>query len=155
MVLAGERVPADGIVRSGNSSLDESLITGETNSRPVAAGAQLYAGSLNVAGAIAMEVVTAGRGTLLEEIERLLERAFAAQSRYVQLADRAARYYAPVVHTAAALTAIGWLVAGASLHDAIIIAISVLIITCPARWRWRCPPCRSWPRGSCSAPACS
>ena len=131
MVLAGERVPADGRVRSGNSSLDESLITGETSPRQVAAGAQLYAGSLNVSGAIEMEVVTAGQGTLLEEIERLLERAFAAKSRYVQLADRAARYYAPVVHTAAALTAFGWLVAGASVHDAIIIAISVLIITCP------------------------
>ena len=131
MVLAGERVPADGVVRAGESALDESLITGETAARLVAPGAQLYAGSLNGAGAIEMEVVVAGRGTLLEEIERLLERAFAAKSRYVQLADRAARYYAPVVHTAAALTAIGWLVAGASLHDAIIIAISVLIITCP------------------------
>jgi Cu2+-exporting ATPase len=131
MVLAGERVAADGIVRSGHSSLDESLITGETQLRSVEAGAQLYAGSLNVAGAIELEVVAAGQGTLLDEMERLLERAFAAKSRYVQLADRAARYYAPVVHTAAALTAIGWLIAGASLHDAIIIAISVLIITCP------------------------
>ena len=89
--------------------IDESLITGETTSRPVTAGAQLYAGSLNFSGAIAMEVVAAGRGTLLDEIERLLERAFAAKSRYVQLADRAARHYAPVVHTAAALTAMaGW-----------------------------------------------
>jgi Cu2+-exporting ATPase len=131
MVLAGERVPADGVVRTGESSLDESLITGETAARLVTPGAQLYAGSLNGTGVIEMEVVAAGRGTLLGEIERLLERAFAAKSRYVQLADRAARYYAPVVHTAAALTAIGWLLVGASLHDAIIIAISVLIITCP------------------------
>lgn len=82
-------------------------------------------------GAIEMDVVAAGQGTLLDEMERLLERAFAAKSRYIQLADRAARYYAPVVHTAAALTAVGWLIAGASLHDAVIIAISVLIITCP------------------------
>jgi P-type Cu2+ transporter len=131
MVLAGERVPADGVVRTGESSLDESLITGETAARLVTPGAQLYAGSLNGTGVIEMEVVAAGRGTLLGEIERLLERASAAKSRYVQLADRAARYYAPVVHTAAALTAIGWLLVGASLHDAIIIAISVLIITCP------------------------
>lgn len=131
MVLAGERVPADGILRSGKSRLDDSLITGETSLRSVATGAQLYAGSLNVAGAIEMEVVAAGQGTLLEEVERLLERAFAAKSRYVQLADRAAGYYAPVVHTAAVLTAVGWLVAGASVHDAIIIAVSVLIITCP------------------------
>jgi Cu2+-exporting ATPase len=131
LVLAGERVPADGLLRSGNSSLDESLITGETRLRPVERGAQVYAGSLNVSGAIEMDVVAAGQGTLLDEMERLLERAFAAKSRYIQLADRAARYYAPVVHTAAALTAVGWLMAGASLHDAVIIAISVLIITCP------------------------
>jgi Cu2+-exporting ATPase len=131
IVLAGERVPADGVARSGESSLDESLITGETKLRPVTRGAQLYAGSLNISGVIEMDVVAAGQGTLLDEMERMLERAFAAKSRYVQLADRAARYYAPVVHTAAALTAVGWLVAGASLHDAIIIAVSVLIITCP------------------------
>lgn len=131
MVPVGERVPADGIVRSGISQIDESLITGETVPRSIAAGAQVFAGSLNVSGAIELEVVAAGKGTLLEEVERLLERAFAAKSTYVQLADRAARYYAPVVHTAAALTAGGWLLAGASAHDAIITAISVLIITCP------------------------
>lgn len=130
-VLVGERVPADGTLRSGSSSLDESLITGETRLRAVERGAQLYAGSLNTAGVIEMNVAAAGQGTLLDEMERLLERAFAAKSRYVQLADRASRCYAPVVHTAAALTAIGWLVAGASPHDAVIIAISVLIITCP------------------------
>ena len=54
-----------------------------------------------------------------------------AKSRNVRLADRAARLYAPVVHAAAALTAIGWLIAGASFHDAIVTAIAVLIITCP------------------------
>jgi Cu2+-exporting ATPase len=73
----------------------------------------------------------AGTGTLLDEVERLLEKAVAARSRYLRLADRAARLYAPMVHLTAALTAVGWLVAGASLHDAIITAIAVLIITCP------------------------
>jgi Cu2+-exporting ATPase len=131
LVLAGERVPADGVVRSGTSQVDDSLITGETALRGIEAGAEVYAGGLNASGAIEMEIVAAGKGTLLEEVERLLERAFAAKSRYIQLADRAARCYAPVVHTAAALTALGWLAVGASMHDAIIIAISVLIITCP------------------------
>jgi Cu2+-exporting ATPase len=67
----------------------------------------------------------------MAEVERLLEKAVIAKSRYLRLADRAARLYAPFVHAAAALTAIGWLVAGASIHDAIITAIAVLIITCP------------------------
>jgi Cu2+-exporting ATPase len=131
LVLVGERVPADGVLRSGTSLIDESLITGETAPRNAALGTQLYAGSLNLSGAIEMEVRASGKGTLLDEVERLLERAFAAKSKYIQLADRAARCYAPVVHTAAALTLAGWLVAGASAHDAIIVAISVLIITCP------------------------
>lgn len=131
MMLAGDRVPADGIIEAGSSSLDESLITGETKPLDVTKGSQIYAGSLNVSGTIEMKVVATGRATLLEEIERLLEQASAARSHYVHLADRAARLYAPVVHTAATLTAIGWLIAGTSVHDAIIIAISVLIITCP------------------------
>ena len=75
--------------------------------------------------------VAAGTGTLLDEVERLLDKAVATKSRYVRLADRAARLYAPVVHATAALTVVGWLAAGASAHDAIVTAIAVLIITCP------------------------
>jgi Cu2+-exporting ATPase len=78
-----------------------------------------------------MRVSAVGAGTLIDEIERLLARAVTARSRHLRLADRAARLYAPVVHVTAALTAIGWLIAGASLHDSIITAIAVLIITCP------------------------
>jgi P-type Cu2+ transporter len=131
MVLAGERVPADGVVLTGTSELDESVITGETALKRVSVGAQIYAGSLNHAGVLVMRVERGGLGTLLDQIEQLLERATQARSRYVQLADRAARFYAPVVHTAAALTAVGWLAAGAGWHDAIVTAISVVIITCP------------------------
>ena len=76
-------------------------------------------------------MTAAGKGTLLDEVERLLENAAAAKSRYVQLADRVAKVYAPVVHTAAAITAVTWIATGASVHDALIAAIAVLIITCP------------------------
>jgi Cu2+-exporting ATPase len=131
LIKAGERVPADGVVISGTSELDESLITGETGRRPIAAGATVYSGSMNYSGALTMRVTAAGAGTLIDEVERLLEKAVAARSRYLRLADRAARLYAPMVHLTAALTLIGWLVAGASLHDAVITAIAVLIITCP------------------------
>jgi len=131
LVRPGERVPADGTVISGTSALDEGLITGETVGRKVAAGAAVYAGSTNYSGALTMRVSAAGTGTLIDEVERLLAKAVVARSRHLRLADRAARLYAPVVHVTAAVTAIGWLVAGASLHDAIITAIAVLIITCP------------------------
>ena len=131
LVRPGERVPADGTVISGTSELDEGLITGETARKKVAAGAAVYAGSTNYSGALTMRVSAAGTGTLIDEVERLLAKAVVARSRYLRLADRAARLYAPMVHATAAVTAIGWLVAGASLHDAIITAIAVLIITCP------------------------
>ena len=131
LVRPGELVPADGVVQTGTSELDESLVTGETLRRRVSSGALVYAGSTNFSGALTVKVTAAGTGTLVEEVERLLQKAIDAKSRTVRLADRAARFYAPVVHTTAALTALGWLLAGASLHDAIVTAIAVLIITCP------------------------
>ena len=131
LVRPGERVPADGVVVSGHSEIDESLVTGETARRPIAAGAAIHAGSLNFSGALTVQVTAAGTDTLIAEVERLLEKAVAVKSRYLRLADRAARYYAPIVHSTAALTAIGWLLAGASVHDAVVTAIAVLIITCP------------------------
>jgi Cu2+-exporting ATPase len=131
LIKPGERVPADGTVISGNSEIDESLVTGETARRNVLAGATIHAGGVNYSGALTMRVAAAGAGTLIDEVERLLEKAQAGRSRYVRLADRAARLYAPMVHATAALTALGWLIAGASVHDSIVTAIAVLIITCP------------------------
>jgi Cu2+-exporting ATPase len=131
LVRPGERVPADGAVVGGNSEVDESLVTGETSRRPITNGATIHAGSLNFSGALTVRVTAAGAGTMIAEVERLLEKAAVAKSRYLRLADRAARFYAPVVHTTAALTAAGWLLAGATYHDAIVTAIAVLIITCP------------------------
>jgi P-type Cu2+ transporter len=131
LVRPGDRIPADGAVISGASEIDESLVTGATERRKITAGALVYAGSLNFFGALSVRVTAAEGGTLIDDVERLLQKAIEAKSRTVRLADRAARLYAPFVHATAALTAIGWLVAGASLHDAIVTAIAVLIITCP------------------------
>jgi P-type Cu2+ transporter len=131
LVRPGDRVPADGMVVAGSSDVDESLVTGETALKAAGTGAAVYAGSLNHSGALTVRVTTAGERTLLDEIERLLDRAVKSKSRYVRLSDRVARLYAPVVHTAAALTLAGWLLTGATVHDALIAAITVLIITCP------------------------
>ena len=131
LVRPGERVPADGVVLGGGSEIDDSLITGETARRKVAAGATIYAGSMNYFGTLTLKVTAVGGTALIDAIERLLEKAAAAKSRAMRLADRAARVYAPLVHATAALTLVGWLLAGASVHDAIVTAIAVLIITCP------------------------
>ena len=131
LVRPGEKFPIDGKILSGSSEIDDSLVTGESSHRRVEAGDPVYAGAINLSGMLRAEVHAAGSDTLLHEIERLLETASSGKSRYVLLADRVARYYAPAVHLGALLTAIGWLVAGASLHDAIVAAIAVLIVTCP------------------------
>ena len=131
LVRPGDRAPADGLVLNGSSEIDTSLITGETMRRPIRQGMQIHAGAMNFDGALTVEVTAAGEGTLLDDVARLVEKAGAARSRYMRLADRAARIYAPMVHVTAAATLAFWLIAGAGAHQSIIIAISVLIITCP------------------------
>jgi Cu2+-exporting ATPase len=130
-VAAGERLAADGEIVSGTSRFDQSLLTGE--SAPVARGTgdQVLAGTLNLDAPIDVRVSHIGRDTTLAEIARLMEAAGQSRSRYVRLADRASRFYAPAVHTLAAVATIGWLLAGAGLYKALVIGVTVLIITCP------------------------
>jgi Cu2+-exporting ATPase len=130
-VHPGDRIPADGCIVAGASEVDASLVTGETRRVGVSVGSRVYAGTMNFDGALTVQVTAAGEGTLLDDVARLVEKAGEARSRYMRLADRAARIYSPMVHVTALATLSGWMMAGASAHDAIIIAISVLIITCP------------------------
>ncbi len=131
LLRPGERCAVDGTVIEGQSQVDQSLITGETLHATVGEGSAVYAGSLNISGTLRVRVSAASEGTLLSEITRLLDNALQARSRYMRLADRASRLYAPVVHAAALLTVLGWVFFGASWHDAIVTGIAVLIITCP------------------------
>ena len=131
LVRPGERVSVDGVVEDGTSDIDQSLVTGETDLVGVGPGTRVYAGTLNVGGTLRIRVTAATAGTLLDEVNTLLENAAQAKSKYMRLADRAARAYAPVVHSAALLTFLGWLIAGRGVAEALVIAVSVLIITCP------------------------
>jgi P-type Cu2+ transporter len=131
LVAAGDRVPADGVVRSGSGEIDQSLITGETDPALVSPGQQVYAGTLNLGAALQIEVTAADNATLLAEIGRLMAAAEQGKARYRRLADRAAQIYAPAVHGLGAATFLGWLVVGAPWQTALTYAIAVLIITCP------------------------
>lgn len=131
MLAAGERVPVDGRVVSGQSDIDRSLLTGESAPVPVTNGAALQAGTLNLTGPLTLVATAVARDSFLAEMMRLMETAEAGRSAYRRIADRASRLYAPVVHAAALLTMIGWLIATGDLHRAVTIAIAVLIITCP------------------------
>ena len=98
LTVAGERFAVDGRVLDGHGEVDESLITGETAPRPVAPGAQIYAGTVNMSASLVTEATATDQNTLLAEIARLMSAAEQARGRYVRLADRAARFYAPAVH---------------------------------------------------------
>ncbi|MCW1428979.1 heavy metal translocating P-type ATPase [Novosphingobium sp. JCM 18896] len=130
-VAAGERLAADGAIVSGRTALDQSLLTGE--SAPVRAepGQAVHAGTLNLDAPIDVRVTAAGADTSLAEIARLMEAAGQARSAYVRIADRAARLYAPAVHSLALASFIGWMLMGAGAYQSTVIAIAVLIITCP------------------------
>ncbi|PLX37478.1 MAG: copper-translocating P-type ATPase [Hyphomicrobiales bacterium] len=131
LVRPGERVSVDGIIETGTSEIDQSLVTGETALAAVKAGERVYAGTLNGSGALEIRVSAAATGTLLDEVTKLLETASQAKSTYVRLADRAAQYYAPLVHGAAAATFLFWWAWGIGWQPSLVVAISVLIITCP------------------------
>jgi P-type Cu2+ transporter len=131
LVRPGERVSVDGEIVSGRSEIDQSLVTGETDYAAAAEGAMVYAGTLNVSGTLRIRVSKAVTGTLLDEVNQLLEKATASKSQHLLLADRAAQLYAPLVHATALLTFMGWLLFGLAWQKALIIAITVLIITCP------------------------
>ncbi|MGE4046247.1 MAG: heavy metal translocating P-type ATPase metal-binding domain-containing protein, partial [Acetobacteraceae bacterium] len=132
LVGLGERVSVDGVVASGASSLDTSLVTGESMPVAVAAGSRVFAGTLNLGAPLTIRATATGSATLLAECVRLIEAAEARRSRFVVLADRVARRYAPAVHVAALLTFLGWYFGlGASAADALLIASAVLIVTCP------------------------
>jgi Cu2+-exporting ATPase len=131
LVAAGERLAADGVVETGRSSLDLSLITGESRPEAAGEGARVVAGTLNLDAPIVVRVTAAGDRTVIAEIARLMDAAGQSRSRYVRIADRAARIYAPAVHMLALASFLGWLAIGAGWHQALLVAVAVLIITCP------------------------
>lgn len=132
LVGLGERIGVDGVVERGSSLLDASLVTGE--SLPVTArpGSQVFAGTLNLGEPLTVRATATGGVTLLAECVRLIEAAEARRSRFVVLADRVARRYAPAVHITALATFLWWyFVAGVPAGTALLTASAVLIITCP------------------------
>ena len=128
----GERIGVDGTVERGTSMLDASLVTGEGLPIAAAPGTRVFAGTLNLGGTLTVRATATGSGTLLAECVRLIEAAEARRSRFVVLADRVARRYAPAVHLTALATFLWWyFVAGVPAGQALLTASAVLIITCP------------------------
>jgi Cu2+-exporting ATPase len=132
LVGLGERIGVDGVVERGSSMLDASLVTGESLPVTAAPGAQVFAGTLNLGEPVTVRATATGGKTLLAECVRLIEAAEARRSRFVVLADRVARRYAPTVHVTALATFLWWyFVVGVPTGSALLTASAVLIITCP------------------------
>lgn len=130
-VRPGERIPVDGVVEAGESELDNAILTGETTPQAVAPGAACRAGALNLTGLLTLRAEAGPEDSTLARIARLVESGAQSRSSYVQLADKAAAIYVPVVHVAAALTfVVGWML-GLPVREAVLRAATVLIVTCP------------------------
>ncbi len=131
LAAAGERLAVDGVVESGTSDIDQSLITGESLPARIWPGQTVFAGTMNLSNPIVITATKRDDNSLLAEIARLMTAAEQGRGKYVRLADRAARLYAPAVHILGLGTFACWIYAGHSWQAALTAAIAVLIVTCP------------------------
>ena len=131
LVRPGERLPVDGIVRAGDSEVDESLLTGEARPVRKITGATVTGGAINGLGLLEIEATTVGSASRLARLVRLVERAQASKAPVQRLVDRIAAVFVPVVLAIAAVSAAGtWLVTGDGIQ-ALVNAVAVLVISCP------------------------
>lgn len=131
VLVAGDRVPVDGVVEQGSSDVDVAMVSGEAMPQLVSVGTPLRAGTLNLTGPLLMRATAVAANSFLAEMVRLMEAAEGGRALYRRIADRAAQLYSPVVHLTALLTFIGWVLLSGDWHHSISVAITVLIITCP------------------------
>ncbi|NUN69729.1 MAG: copper-translocating P-type ATPase [Bacteroidetes bacterium] len=131
-VRPGEKVPVDGIILSGSTDVDESMMTGESIPVPKAAGERVLGGTLNTTGSVEFRATAVGSDTMLAQIVRLVEDAQGSKAPIQSLADSIAAVFVPAVIGIALVTfAVGYFVAGQEFSQAMIHSIAVLIIACP------------------------
>lgn len=127
----GDRVPVDGIVVQGQSSVDESMLTGEPLPVPKSTGDRVTGGTLNGNGALQIEVQQVGAETVLARITSMMEEAQVSKLPVQALVDKVTLWFVPIVMALAAVTFAMWWVFGPGLAEALVAAVSVLIIACP------------------------
>ncbi|HCO03430.1 MAG TPA: heavy metal translocating P-type ATPase [Actinobacteria bacterium] len=130
-VRPGEKIPTDGVVEEGASTVDESMLTGESVPAEKGQGDDVTGATLNVDGALLVRTTRVGSDTALAQIVKLISEAQSNKAPIQRLADRISGVFVPIVIAVAGVTAIGWLLATGSARDAIVPAVAVLIIACP------------------------
>jgi P-type Cu+ transporter len=131
LVLPGERFPVDATILEGRTTVDESMLTGESTPLERSPGGRVLAGSLNYDGAVTCRAESLGEATVLAQITRMVEQAQGSRAPMERLADRASAIFVPVVLGLAAITCIAWLVATHSIALALANTVAVLVIACP------------------------
>ena len=131
VVRPGEKIPTDGVIVEGRSSLDESMLTGESVPVDKEPGDEVFGATINQQGRLIVEARRIGADTALAQIVRLVEDAQASKAPVQRLADRVSAVFVPVVIGIAAITAAAWLALGNDFSEALTAAVAVLIIACP------------------------
>jgi P-type Cu+ transporter len=131
LVRPGEKVATDGVVESGSSAVDRSLVTGESVPVEVGPGDEVVGATINVGGRLVVRATRVGEETALAQIARLVTEAQSGKAPVQRLADRVSAVFVPIVIALALATLVYWLAAGAGASFALTAAVAVLIIACP------------------------
>jgi Cu+-exporting ATPase len=131
LVKPGEKIPVDGTVIHGSSSVDESMLTGESMPVSKTEGEDVFGATINLSGAFRMRATKVGQDTTLAQIVKMVADAQTNKAPIQKLADKVSGIFVPIVLGIACLTAGGWYLATADLYHSIIPAVAVLVIACP------------------------
>ena len=131
LVRPGAKVPTDGVVESGESEVDESMVTGESLPVPKAGGSEVLGATVNTTGTLRVRATKVGADTALAQIVALVQLAQSSQAPGQRLADRAASWLVLVALVGGAATFAAWSLAGRPVEEALLFAITVVVITCP------------------------
>ncbi|MBT5240886.1 MAG: copper-translocating P-type ATPase [Rhodospirillaceae bacterium] len=131
IVRPGEKIPVDGVIEDGDSAVDESLLTGESLPVEKSISDSVTGGAINGTGLLTIRTTRVGADSMLSRIIKLVENAQSGKAPVQRLIDKVAAVFVPVVIGIASVSFIGWLVSGGTIEQALVAAVSVLVIACP------------------------
>ena len=131
LIRPGEKIPIDGVITKGESTIDESMITGESMPVEKRVTDTVTGGTMNNSGSFEMEVTRVGAETTLAQIIKLVEDAQGSRAPIQDVADRVSGWFVPAILVVAGITFLGWLIAGQPVSFALMAMVSVVVIACP------------------------